>query len=196
MAPTINETVGIHPLISGRWSPRSFDPDHVLNESELESMLEAARWAPSSQNSQPWRFIVGRRDDSHFKEILGCLAPVNRQWAHTASALICGVARLENADGKSLGWALYDVGQAFSYMTFQAYHDGLHTRQMAGFDQAAMRARFAVPEEYRPCVVMAVGKLGEPDDGAERNRLREDGQRVRESLNSLLLREGSPTLPW
>ncbi|MEU6671571.1 nitroreductase family protein [Streptomyces sp. NPDC046727] len=196
MAPAVNETISIHPVIADRWSPRAYDTDHVLSDSALDTILEAGRWAPSSRNSQPWRFVVGRRGDSVFKQIFDCLAPVNREWAGSASALIGGVVQLATPEGAPLNWGLYDVGQAFSHMTFQAHGDGLHARQMAGFDQDALRRTFAIPEDYRPCVVMAVGRLGTPDGLPERLRAEEGGPRLRHDLNSLTLREGSAGTPW
>lgn len=149
----------IHPILSARWSPRAFDDTYVLNDAALGRIMEAAISAPSCNNSQPWRYIVGRRPDAVFEALLGCLSRGNRRWAKSASALIGVVTRIRGDNGEDLPWAIYDTGQSVAYLTFQLYAEGLYGRQIAGFDDARMRSIFAVPVGYVPCIVTAVGSL-------------------------------------
>src|SRR5690606_16286266 len=102
----------IHDLHAERWSPRAFDDTAVLSDETLATVLEAARWSPSASNSQPWRFIVGRRGTATHAAIVGGLIESNAAWAASASALIVNVAVTHNDEGRPLRWAEYDLGQA------------------------------------------------------------------------------------
>jgi nitroreductase len=124
--------VPIHPDIAARWSPRAFDPDAVVTGEQLTALLEAARWAPTWGHRQPVRFVVGLRGDETFAAIAGVLKRGNR-YAHAAMANI----------------------------TIEAVSRGLIVHPMAGFDADAARAAFAIPDEVRPLVVVAVGALGD-----------------------------------
>src|SRR3954447_24097340 len=112
MEKTASTAVPVHPLIAGRWSPRGFDTAHALAPGEITAMLEAARWAPSAMNLQPWRFLVGQRGDGVFEAIFDLLAGGNKAWAGAASALILVAAQTTLADGNANPYALYDTGQA------------------------------------------------------------------------------------
>jgi nitroreductase len=151
----------LHPLLAGRRSPWSFDKAADVTDAELAAVLEAARWAPSSGNSQPWRFLVGRRGDPTFEKIYGTLRPRNRTWAGHAGVLLLAVYDL--GGDRPLRHAQYDLGQAMAHMSLQAVHEGLAFHQMAGFDPEAAREAFGIPDGFVPFTVAALGRLGNPD---------------------------------
>jgi nitroreductase len=158
-APTVD---GVLPAIHQRWSPRSFAARDVSPE-DLKKVFEAARWAPSSYNEQPWRFLVGRRGDTVYKKIFDSLMPFNRLWAVNAPVLILGAAKSKFSHNDSLNSAaVFDLGAASAYLVLQAHELGLATHQMAGYDQSAARAAFAIPEEFALGSVIALGYQGEP----------------------------------
>ena len=166
-----------HPVmevLAGRWSPRAYDATAPLDEQKLSSALEAARWAPSANNVQPWRFIVARRGTPEHAAIVETLVGFNQLWAGDAGALVVAIAEDEDADGNALRTSSYDLGQAVAHLSVQAHHDGLHVHQMAGFDRDALRAHFGLEERFRPVTVVTLGDLGDP-------ALLPDGLRERES---------------
>ncbi|MGK5111684.1 nitroreductase family protein [Geodermatophilus sp. CPCC 205506] len=184
---TAETSVPVHPLLAQRWSPRGLDATHALDERAVQALLEAARWAPSANNSQPWRFLVGRRGDDTFTRLLGVLAPGNRSWAHAASALVLVAAQTVDDAGRPRPWALFDAGQAVAVLSVQAEADGLSVHQMDGFDTDAARHEFGLDAELTPLVVLAVGRHDPhaklPDPLAARER----ASRSREPLEALLL---------
>lgn len=183
----------IHPTLAGRWSPRSFDVAAPLDERRLTAALEAARWAPSANNSQPARFVVARRGTPEFETVVDNLMGFNRVWADRAGALVVAVAETAGDDGARRRWAEYDLGQAMAYFTIQAHHDGLHVHQMGGFDPAGLAAAFGLPEHLTPVTVAAIGTLAPadalPDDTL---RARESAPRTRLPLDTLLLPTTAP----
>jgi nitroreductase len=140
MRKTASTTVSVHPLLAERWSPRGFDRAHEIGGEALAALLEAARWAPSAGNSQPWRFLVTRRGEPAHDRLFAALAPGNQAWAGAASALILVAARTAGDEGRPQPWALYDTGQAVAALVTQAQADGLAVHQMGGFDTDAVRA--------------------------------------------------------
>jgi nitroreductase len=184
---TASTTAPVHPLLTQRWSPRGFDETHVLDDDALTSLLEAARWAPSANNSQPWRFLVTRRGDAAFDHIADLLAPGNRSWAPAASALVLVVAENVDEAGRPRPWALYDTGQAVSALTVQAGSDGLSVHQLGGFDHDAARRTFELEDTLTPVVVVAVGRHDPAADLPEPLATRERAPRTREPLQTLLL---------
>lgn len=148
----------LHPLLATRWSPRAYDPVAELSDEDIASLLEAARWAPSVDNSQPWRFVIGRRDDESHKRIFANLSPASQRWAGNASALLIA----GHLGAWPLPHAAYDLGQAVAHLTIQATALRLHVRQIADFDAAGLRADLELPEDLLPRVVVAVGRLGDP----------------------------------
>lgn len=180
-------SAALHPLLAERWSPRGFDRDHRLDDAQLTALLEAARWAPSANNSQPWRFLVARRGDAAFAQLAELLAPGNRSWAPAASALILVAARTSDDDGRPRPWALYDTGQAVAALTVQASSDGLFVHQMGGFDADGARLRFELDDSLTPVVVMAVGRHDAQATLAEPLATRERAPRSRDPLRALVL---------
>src|SRR3954465_7546319 len=139
---TAATSVPVHPLLAQRWSPRGLDADHELDQRSVLALLEAARWAPSANNSQPWRFLVVHRAEEAFTRLLGILAPGNCRWAHAASALVLVAAQTVDDTGRSRPWALFDTGQAVAALSVQAGADGLSVHQLGGFDADAARSEF------------------------------------------------------
>ncbi len=174
----------LHPLLAGRHSPRAFDPAATLRPDQLDLLLDAARWAPSASNTQPWRFLPGRRGDAAFDALLAALNPANREWARDAAALVLVAAETADADGSPRPWAVYDAGQAAAHLTAEASALGLSVRQMGGFDPAGLPA---LPERVTPLAVVAIGVALPADripDGHPATRL---PARSRRPLGELLL---------
>lgn len=180
-------TAPLHPLLAERWSPRALDPRHELAEEQLTALLEAARWAPSASNTQPWRFAVALRGSAEHAAVLDALAGGNRAWAHAASALVVAAAETTGPDGTARPWAVYDTGQAVAHLSVQAQHEGLAVHQLGGFDRDRIAALLAAPGEVTPLVVLAIGRrddsvqLPEPFAGREtaaRDRLPLDRLRL------------------
>ena len=189
MSQTAITTVPLHPLLAERWSPRGFDRSHEINDDNLVALLEAARWAPSAANTQPWRFLVARRGDEAHARLFAALAPGNQAWAGAASTLVLVAARTAAEDGKPQPWALYDTGQAVAALVTQAQADGLAVHQMGGFDTAAVRAEFGLGETLTPVVVIAVGRRDPIADLPEPLAARETAPRTRHPVSELLLPE-------
>jgi nitroreductase len=179
---TAISSVEIHDLIQSRWSPRAFDSGKNVSHDDLTALLEAARWAPSCFNEQPWRYIVcvKTKDESSWQNALACLADKNKQWAKNAPILILAAA-MENFshNGKPNRWAIYDTGAASVSLCLQATALGLVVHQMGGFDAEKTRELFKLPEDCTPMSMMAVGYQADIDvldydfktaELAERNR--------------------------
>ena len=149
----------IMPVLADRWSPRSFDAQHEAPEHELLSVLEAARWAPSSNNGQPWRFSVAKRGDALFGQIVEGLTGFNQAWAPKASALIVVSVKKFNADGGAYRSAHYDAGLAVANLTIQAQELGLHTHQMGGMHPEQISETLGLGDQLEPVVIIALGKL-------------------------------------
>ena len=165
----------LHPLLSRRWSPTTFDPADEVTTGEAAVLLEAARWAPSAGNSQPWSFIVGRRGDATHDRLVRHLAGSSAAWAPTAGLLVANLAhrRVEGTDWEHSEFALYDLGQAVAHLTVQAAALGLSVRQFRAFDRAAIAAEFGVPDHWEVTTMAAVGRLpptGDDDERPERQR--------------------------
>ncbi len=177
----------IHDLLARRWSPRAFD-ERPIDSAVVASLFEAARWAPSSNNEQPWRFVVASRERrAEFDRLLACLLEGNRTWAFRAPMLILSIARLnfEKWD-KPNRHALHDVGMATGNLVLQATALGLVARQMAGFDVEKARADLNIPSGYDPVAMIAVGYPGDPNILPERFKQHELNQRERDDLASMV----------
>jgi nitroreductase len=184
-APSVQ---GVLPVIHHRWSPRSFS-DREVTPADLAKVFEAARWAASSYNEQPWRFLVGTRNSETYKKIFSSLIGFNQGWANSAPVLILGVASTKFAhNGSPNGFAVYDLGAASSYLTLQAAALGLFTHQMAGYDQNAARQAFGIPEDYALGSVIALGYQGEPAALTNEQMLAQEiAPRNRKPLNEFVL---------
>ncbi len=173
----------IHPLLAERWSPRAF-ADQPIPADVLGSLLEAARWAPSSRNEQPWRFVVVRREDeAAHARMVEVLSGNNRLWAGRAPLLIVGIAKKTvSQSGAPNSHAWYDLGQAVAHLSVQASAAGLHVHQMGGFDRTKAQVVLEIPDDFDPVVTIAVGYLGDLADLPEQLQARETAARSRRPL--------------
>jgi nitroreductase len=175
-----------HPLLAERRSTRAFDRSHRLDDETLACLLEAARWAPSWGNSQPWRFLVTRRGEPGFDRLVATLADGNRTWAAGASALVLAAAAVPDGD-RGPGHAWYDTGQAVTHLVLQAHALGLAARQMGGFDAGAAHREFGLPVDVAPVVVVAIGRHDADADLPPRVLEKERAPRTRRPVAELLL---------
>ncbi len=193
-APSLEEDCAqseLHPLIAQRRTRRAFS-SKLVEPQILRTLLEAARWAPSSFNEQPWNFIIATREKpEHFERLLGCLMDFNVPWAQHAPVLMLVAARSNlSTSGDRNRHALYDVGQAVAALSYQAIAFGLNVCQMAGFDVQRARSVYSIPDDYEPVVVVAVGYPGDPAILPEKVRHKETAPRKRNSLDQFVF-EGS-----
>jgi len=178
--------VKIHDIIADRWSPRAINPDKPVNHDDLLALLEAARWAPSCFNDQPWRFIVCDKttDVANWKTALETLVEKNRLWANNAPVLILAVAMGNfTHNGKPNRLAQYDTGAASASLCLQATALGLVVHQMGGFDAEKARIVFGLPDDCTPMAMMAVGYQADSDILDEEFKAAERGERLRANLS-------------
>ena len=178
----------VHELIRDRWSPRAFSEEPVSAEI-LQSLFEAARWAPSSNNEQPWAFLVGIQGEGDtFNKILGTLVEANQTWAKRAPVLVIAVSELAFAKkGHPNRNAFYDTGAAVSQLTTEATSRGLFVHQMAGFDPHKVIEAFAIPNGWEPIAVLALGYAGDPQTLPDALRERELAPRTRKPLREFVM---------
>jgi nitroreductase len=168
----------IDPLFLERWSPRAFDGSE-LPDADLMAMFEAARWAPSAFNSQPWRFLYAKRGDADWERFLSLLIPFNRGWAQSASVLVYIVSdTLPFTDRKSGAPApstthSFDAGAAWACLALQATRMGYHAHGMSGIQFDLARAELGLPERYRLDAACVIGRIGDPAQLDEKQRARE-----------------------
>ena len=178
---TLTETQAqVHNLIKERYSPLAYS-DRLIEPEKLRSLLEAARWAASSFNQQPWHFIVATKEEpEEFARLLECIVPGNAQWAKDAPVLMLSVAKLTfDKGGMPNRHAFHDVGQATANLALQATALGLAAHQMGGFDAERARETYSIPEGYEPVAAIAVGYPGDPEMLPESLRARALAQRTR-----------------
>jgi len=177
---------GVEHLILRRWSPRAF-ADKEVSAAELKTLFEAARWAASSYNEQPWRFLVGRRDDETYKKIFDALVEFNQSWVKSAPVLVLSVAKKTfSGNGQPNRFGLHDTGAATTLLALQATARGLHTHSMAGFDAEQARASFAIPSDYDIGAVTALGYFGDPASLPDHMQKTEVAPRQRKPLEEFV----------
>jgi len=166
----VNDEPRLHPLLAARWSPTAFDVAHEASEDDVAALLEAARWAPSAGNSQPWSFVAGRRGDAVHARLVRHLAGSSARWAPTASVLVANLCHrlVEDTDWDYSEFALYDLGQAVAHMTIQAAALGLAARQFRAFDRAALAVEFGVPDHWEVTTMTAFGRAAADTHPRER----------------------------
>ena len=189
LSKTAVTVVPVSDLVAERWSPRAFDADHRIGDDSLTALLEAARWAASSSNSQPWRFVVGRRGDAVHDTLFQTLADGNKTWAGSAAVLILAVARTERDDGSALSHSTYDLGGAVAQMVLEATNRGLHVHQMAGFSADDAAEALGIESPFRPLTMIAVGRRTTPDTLGEELAERETADRERLPLTEIAFAE-------
>ncbi|EKK03056.1 nitroreductase family protein [Rhodopirellula baltica SH28] len=198
----VNETdLEVLPVIADRWSPYRFDGREVEDD-KLRRCLEAARWAASSFNDQPWSWIVARRQDGEaFEAMLQCLLEANRDWASRAGVLICTVIRTNfSYNQKPNRVALHDLGAAAAQMSLQATSMGLQVHQMAGVNLSQVRGQYQLPEGYEPATAIAIGYADEREPNTDAEQVLEDrqsGVRERTPLkNQVFMDVFGQSAPW
>ncbi len=176
----------IHEILRRRWSPRAFSGRRMTPET-LQSLFEAARWAPSSANEQPWSFLVATKDDpEEYDRLLGCLVEGNQVWAKHAPALLVSVASKFDRDRNPNPHAWYDVGQAVADLSVQATVLGLFVHQMAGILPDKIRELYRIPDTHEPVTAIALGYPGTPDQLPDKLRQRESAPRIRKPIGSFV----------
>ena len=181
-------SVPIHPILTDRWSPRSFDPTALISTEDMTALMEAARWAPSSYNFQPWRFIISRRGDETFQKICEAISGFNQVWAPNASALVAVVVEQKTEGHIYPPIALFDTGLAVSQLTIEAHHRGFIIHQMIGFDKEKMNKTFNISGQQDCIVILAIGRQGPPENLPEgQAREREVLPRERNQLSDLII---------
>lgn len=154
----------IDKLFLDRWSPRAMSGEPI-GEDELLTLFEAAHWAPSSGNSQPWRFLYARRDTEHWPLFFDLLNDGNKTWCHRAAALIVFVSRTtHDTTGRVLRTHSYDTGSAWMSLAYQGWMKRLVVHGMAGFDYERAKATLNVPDDFTVEAMAAVGRQGSKED--------------------------------
>jgi nitroreductase len=188
MKKPASTAVPLNDILTHRWSPRSFDSQHEISQEDVVALLEAARWAPSSNNGQPWRFIVARRGEENFTKLIETMAGFNKMWTPATSLLIAIVAKVTNEDGTPRPVSLYDSGIASALLTVEAMHRGLAVHQIGGFEKLAFSEAFGLDNEHEPVIILAIGKQSTAD-ALENEALqqREIAPRERKPLEELVI---------
>lgn len=178
----------VNELIRNRWSPRAFS-ERTVEPAILASLFEAARWAASSYNDQPWSYLVATKDDTeNYAKMLGVLMEFNAKWAKSAPVLAISVARRNfHHNGAPNPVALHDVGAANAQLTTEATSRGLLVHQMAGFHHDKARQAFGIPEGWDPVSAIAIGYPGDPQSLPEDFRKPELAPRTRKPLSEFVM---------
>jgi len=183
-----------HPIvahIAERWSPRAFD-ERGIEESELRSLFEAARWAASCFNAQPWRFVYAHRGEPAFDTLVDCINERNGAWARNAAVLLVAVAKTAHEDGSPNSHAEHDLGQAMAMLSVEATARGISMHQMAGFYPDKARELLGVPDGFVPKTAAALGYLGQPDTLSDSLKERELAPRVRKPVSEIAFKGAWP----
>ncbi len=177
----------IHELISKRWSPVAFDPKPVEYD-KIQLLFDAAKWAPSANNAQPWRFIYATKDMPEYDVFLDLMSERNRIWASTAPLLVMGLAQLVSTyKNRPNRLAFYELGMAVSNLLLQATAMDLVVHQMSGYDHERAKESLVIPTRYEPAAIIAIGYKGDasqlPDDLAAQ----EKQERTRMGISEFLV---------
>jgi nitroreductase len=187
--------VPVHPLIAARWSPYCYS-DKPVPEADLRAILEAARWAASSYNEQPWRYILARRSDrAQFDKLLSCLVEGNQAWAKVVPVLMMGVVvKTFSRNGKPNRAAEHDLGLAAGNICTEATARGLYVHQMIGILPERVRELYGVPPEAEPLTALAIGYLGDVSGMADAMRERDRAPRTRRAVREFVFADswGTP----
>jgi nitroreductase len=180
--------VPINDTIANRWSPRAFDASKPVSQAQIIALCEAARWAPSSYNDQPWRFIVCDKSSNPtaWQTAFDCLAPSNQTWVKDASLLLLGCANtILDVNSQANRFAQYDTGAAAENLVLQAANMGLAAHQMGGFNSDLTREKFNIPAQFTLMAMLAVGYEGDANNLPDDLKTRELAARKRKPLGEL-----------
>ncbi|HJQ61391.1 MAG TPA: nitroreductase family protein [Burkholderiales bacterium] len=186
-------SVPIHDLLARRWSPRAFDANRPVTRKQLVTVLEAGRWAPSCNGDEPWRYLVWdrTRDPEGWQKAFDCLSDSNKKWVQNVPLLMLSCAgSIFGATGKPNRWTQHDTGAASVSMALQAVALGLIIHQMGGYDAEKARAAFAIPAEYTPMAMIALGYQAEPDILDEETKAKELRPRARKPVTERFFEGG------
>jgi nitroreductase len=177
----------IHKLLKKRWSPRAFSEKSIDTEL-LNQLFEAARWAPSSYNEQPWRFIIARKNDTEaYEQLASVMNEFNQSWAMDAPVLVLALTKTTfDLDGRDNPHAGHDLGQAIAHLTFEATKNDLYVHQMAGISPEKARELYDISNDYNPMTMFAIGYKGQPESLDEKMQKQETSPRIRKDLNEIL----------
>ena len=177
----------IQELLATRWSPYAFD-SRPVSKADIQSLFEAIRWAASSYNEQPWRYLVATQDDPEgFAKLLSCLIEANQVWAKAAPLLAVSVASLNfQLNGKPNKAAIHDLGLAAGSLTLEAMARGLVVHQMIGILPERVRELYGIPEGYEAVTALAIGYVGDPHRLSEKLSARDLAPRMRKPLRELV----------
>jgi nitroreductase len=188
MIKKVNTDYPIHELIENRWSPYKFLPDRLIPKEDLFSLLEAARWAPSSYNEQPWRFIIAPKEQiDEFEKLLSCLVKANKEWAKNSSVLMLGITHLTfDRNGKENKAAMNDLGAAVSHLSFEATTRGISVHQMIGIEPQKAREAYAIPENFEVLIAIAIGYPDLNETANDTLAIRDRTPRVRKTISEVV----------
>jgi nitroreductase len=177
----------VHELIAARWSPYAFQ-NRPVPDADLCSLFEAARWAASSFNEQPWTYIVATKENpEQFQQLLSCLFEFNQGWAKAAPVLALGIIRLHSErDGQDNPAAFHDLGLAAGNLLIEATSRGIAVHQMMGIFPDMAREVFTIPDGYEARTALAIGYRGDPEQFSEVVQRREQRPRQRKPLNQFV----------
>ncbi len=178
----------IHELLKERWSPRAFNPEKEVSTEQIQRLFEAARWAASGSNEQPWSFLIGFKGDETYARIFETLVEFNQLWAKTAPVLILSCGRkfsTKNPEQPNPSYQ-YDVGQAVANMSIQAMHEGLFIHQMGGFDAKLAAELLNVPFDYEVLTAIALGYPGDVAGLHPNLQKLEDAPRARNNFDEFV----------
>lgn len=152
----------IHPVLASRWSPRAYS-DQPVEKEKLQRIVEAARWAPSSRNLQPWSFLFGFKGDAVYDTVFNSMSEFNRLWVNTAPVLALANGITHDQQGRPNDSYLYDLGLAVAMLTIQAVSEGLYVHQIGGFDHEAVTVNLSIPPTQKVVTAFTVGYSGNPE---------------------------------
>jgi nitroreductase len=188
MKPKPELSYSITELLEKRWSPRAFSDKPIAHE-KIMSLFEAARWAASAMNEQPWRFIFAEKTHTEkYAKILSCLVDANKTWAASAPLLVITFIKTQFEKNNELNkWAMHDLGLAIGNLTSQATAMDLYMHSMAGFSHDTVKMNFNIPSGLEPVTIIAIGYLGNPEMLHEKLKEREIARQQRIAFNDLFL---------
>lgn len=191
MSKTAITAAPIMPVLADRWSPRSYDSNYVISQHEMLSILEAARWAPSANNAQPWRFSVAAKGTPLFDKVVEGLSGFNAAWAPKASAIIVVSVVATNADGSANKSAPLDAGITIGQLIVQAHEIGLHAHVIGGVLHDVLHKNLELADNLQVLVALTIGKLAPATDLEGPAYEREIAPRTRLELDEIVL-HGKP----